>query len=58
VVTPRSSTVAGLVMQRLSRLARIGDRVELANVRVEVEVVVGARIKSVLVSLERGGNPR
>ncbi|MEY4820488.1 MAG: Transporter associated domain, partial [Planctomycetota bacterium] len=52
------STVAGLVMQRLSRLARIGDRVELANVRVEVEVVVGARIKSVLVSLERGGNPR
>jgi CBS domain containing-hemolysin-like protein len=50
-VSPRSSTVAGLVMQRLSRLARPGDRVELANIRIEVEAVSGARIKSVLVSL-------
>ncbi len=53
VVSPRSSTVAGIVMQRLSRLARVGDRVELANVRMEVEAVMGVRIKSVLVSLER-----
>jgi CBS domain containing-hemolysin-like protein len=51
VVSPRASTVAGLVMQRLSRLARAGDRVDLANVRIEVESVAGARILSVLVSL-------
>jgi CBS domain containing-hemolysin-like protein len=54
-VLPRSSTVAGLVMQRLSRLARAGDRVELANIRIEVESVEGARIRSVLVSLGAGG---
>jgi CBS domain containing-hemolysin-like protein len=53
-VSPRSSTVAGLVMQRLSRLARAGDRVELANLRIEVESVEGARIRSVLVSLGSG----
>jgi len=56
VVSPRSSTVAGLVMERLSRLARAGDRVEIANLVLEVEAVAGARIVSVLVSLqgERG----
>jgi CBS domain containing-hemolysin-like protein len=56
-VSPRSSTVAGLVMQRLSRLARAGDRVELANLRIEVESVEGARIRSVLVSLGSGARP-
>ncbi|MFM7052488.1 MAG: transporter associated domain-containing protein [Planctomycetota bacterium] len=55
VVSPRASTVAGLVMQRLSRLARAGDRVEIGNLRLEVEAVAGARIESVLVSLVRGG---
>ena len=53
VVSPRSSTVAGVVLQRLSRLARAGDKVDLANVRMEVEKVEGARIRSVLVSLQR-----
>jgi CBS domain containing-hemolysin-like protein len=55
VVSPRASTVAGLVMQRLSRLARVGDRVEFANLRIEVESVAGVRIKSVLVSLSQEG---
>ena len=55
VVSPRSSTVAGLIMQRLSRLARAGDRVEIANLVLEVESVAGARIVSVLVSLRVGG---
>jgi CBS domain containing-hemolysin-like protein len=54
VVSPRASTVAGLVMQRLSRVARAGDRVEVANLVIEVEAVSGSRIESVLVSL-RGG---
>jgi putative hemolysin len=51
VVSPRASTVAGLVLQQLSRLARVGDRVQIANLRLEVESVEGARIRSVLVSL-------
>ena len=56
VVSQRASTVAGLVMQRLSRIARIGDRVELGNMVIEVEAVSGARIESVLVSLRREGS--
>ena len=55
VVSPRASTVAGLVMQRLSRVARPGDRVEVGNIIVEVEAVLGARIESVLVSLRDEG---
>jgi len=54
-VSPRSSTVAGLVLERLSRLARVGDKVDIANIRIEVEHVAGVRIKSVLVSLKQGG---
>lgn len=58
VVSPRASTVAGLVMQRLSRVARPGDRVEVGNIIVEVEAVLGARIESVLVSLrDEGARP-
>ncbi|MFZ9915509.1 MAG: transporter associated domain-containing protein [Phycisphaerales bacterium] len=52
VVSARASTVAGLVMQRLSRIARPGDRVDIGNLRLEVEAVDGARIESVIVSLE------
>ncbi len=52
VVSPRASTVAGLVMQRLSRLARPGDTVDLANLRLSVEEVDGARIRTVRVSLQ------
>jgi putative hemolysin len=55
-VSQRSSTVAGVVMQRLSRLARAGDKVELGNIRIEVEAVEGARIRSVLVSLRKVGD--
>jgi len=54
VVSPRASTVAGLVMQRLSRIARAGDAVEIGNLRIAVETVEGARVKTVLVSLVEG----
>ena len=57
IVSPRASTVAGLVMQRLSRIARAGDRVEIGNIRIAVESVEGVRIKTVLVSLAEGGAP-
>ena len=53
IVSPRASTVAGLVMQRLSRLARPGDSVDVANLRLSVEEVDGARIRTVRVSLQR-----
>jgi CBS domain containing-hemolysin-like protein len=55
VVSPRSSTVAGLVMQRLARVARPGDRVDVGNIVLEVESVSGARIESVLVALRGEG---
>ncbi len=58
VISPRASTVAGLVMQRLARLARVGDAVDIANIRVEVESIEGARITSVLVSLRTAEDPR
>jgi len=57
VVSPRASTVAGLVMQRLSRIARPGDRVDIGNLRLEVEAIDGARIESVIVSLDGKGTP-
>jgi CBS domain containing-hemolysin-like protein len=38
-------------MQRLARLARVGDAVDIANIHVEVEAMHGARVTSVLVSL-------
>ena len=53
IVSPRASTVAGLVMQRLSRLARPGDSVDVANLRLSVEEVDGARIRTVRVSLQK-----
>ncbi len=46
----RTSTVAGLVLDRLSRVPREGDRVQLGNVSLEVESMDGARVESVLVS--------
>ncbi|MSR41752.1 MAG: DUF21 domain-containing protein [Phycisphaerales bacterium] len=48
----RTSTVAGLVLERLTRLPRVGDRVQLGNVSLEVELMDGARVESVLVSQE------
>ena len=51
IVSPRASTVAGLVLERLSRLARQGDSVEVANLRIEVERCEGVRIRSVVVSM-------
>ncbi len=56
-VSPRSSTVAGVVLQRLSRLAKVGDRVRISNLEMTVESVDGARIRSVIVALVDRGRP-
>ena len=48
----RTSTVAGLVLDRLTRVPRVGDRIQLGNVLLEVESMDGARVETVLVSQE------
>ncbi len=50
----RTSTVAGLVLNHLTRVPQQGDRVRLGNVLLEVESMDGARVESVLVSQEGG----
>ncbi len=48
----RTSTVAGVVLDRLTRVPRVGDRVQLGNVLLEVEAMDGARVETLLVSQE------
>ncbi|MDZ4832083.1 MAG: hemolysin family protein [Phycisphaerae bacterium] len=47
-----ASTLGGLVLERLGRPAVTGDVVTLANVRLQVDSVVGMRVRRVLVRLE------
>jgi putative hemolysin len=46
-------TVAGLVIERLGRLARAGDRVELPGMEIEIVDMDGRRIDKLLVTLAR-----
>jgi CBS domain containing-hemolysin-like protein len=57
LVSPRVSTLGGLITSRLGRAARPRDVIGLGNVRLEVEVVDRARIASAIVELveENGG---
>ncbi|MBL9148444.1 MAG: HlyC/CorC family transporter [Phycisphaerae bacterium] len=57
LATTSASTLGGLVLERLGRPAVKGDVVTLANLRLEVEDVVGMRVRRVRVRLEedRGG---
>lgn len=52
--TPGASTVGGLVMARLGRVAAVGDTVALGAVRLTVEAVDGHRIQTVRVELGAG----
>ena len=45
----RSATVAGLVMERMARLPKSGDTLEIEGVKVEVERVERRAIRSILV---------
>jgi len=49
----RSQTVAGLVLDRLRRLPRVGDSVGLGAFRIEVVDMDGWRIDKVLISLSQ-----
>ncbi|MHC4992091.1 MAG: transporter associated domain-containing protein [Planctomycetota bacterium] len=40
-----------MIMQKLGRAPRVGDRVDLGNVRLEVEQIEGARVASAMITL-------
>ncbi|MEM1209092.1 MAG: hemolysin family protein [Planctomycetota bacterium] len=50
-LTGAVSTVSGLVTALLGRVPRVGDRVEVGNVSLEVEAMEGLRIDTVLAEL-------
>ncbi|USN99459.1 MAG: DUF21 domain-containing protein [Phycisphaeraceae bacterium] len=47
----RASTIGGIVIDRLGRLPKVGDSVEIGSLRVRVESVTGRRIDGLLVEL-------
>ncbi len=56
-VLARSGTVGGLVLDRLGRLAEVGDEVAVGHATLRVEAVHGRRIESVDVRIDRGDAP-
>ncbi|MFQ5719433.1 MAG: hemolysin family protein [Acidobacteriota bacterium] len=55
LVAKEARTLGGLIMESLNRVARPGDRVDLASCRLVVERVHGRHIETVLVEPLRGG---
>ena len=51
LVSPRVATLGGLIASRLGRAPRVGDEVDLGNVRLEVEAVERARVVTAIVTL-------
>ncbi|MEX1016673.1 MAG: hemolysin family protein [Phycisphaeraceae bacterium] len=49
------STVGGLVMARLGRVPKVGDRTSVGNVQITVERMAGRRVDSVLIELRGPG---
>jgi len=50
---PRVTTVGGLVIASLGRLAQTGDRVRIGTISLEVQAVKGQAIQRVMVSLDK-----
>lgn len=50
-INPRVSTVAGLILDRLGRVPRVGDEVQIRNVRLRVERMRGRVIEQVGVAV-------
>lgn len=57
LVSPQVTTLGGLIVARLGRAPRVGDCVELGNVRLEVERIDRARVLAVIVTLLAAGEP-
>ena len=45
------NTIGGLVMARLGRVARVGDRTKISNLAIEVESMAGNRIETLVLQL-------
>ncbi len=54
LVSPQVATLGGFVVARLGRAPQVGDRVELGNVRLQVEQIDRARVLSIIVTLLEG----
>ena len=47
------STIGGLVTANLGRMAKVGDRIALGNLLIEVEAIKGWRIEHLLLHLQK-----
>ena len=54
LISPQVATLGGFIVARLGRAPQVGDRVELGNVRLEVEQIDRARVLSIIVTLLEG----
>jgi CBS domain containing-hemolysin-like protein len=54
LVSPQVATLGGFIVARLGRAPQVGDRVELGNVRLQVEQIDRARVLSIIVTLLAG----
>ena len=52
------TTIAGLVLGRLERMARLGDTIEVDGLRLRVEALDGLRIARLVLTNERAGEDR
>jgi CBS domain containing-hemolysin-like protein len=50
-----AATMGGLVAARLGRIPSVGDRVDLGNLRIEVDTMEEYRVATVIVSLQHAG---
>ena len=57
LVSPQVATLGGLILAKLGRAPRVGDHVELGNVRLEVERIDRSRVLSVIVTLLAAAGP-
>lgn len=54
---PDYDTIAGFVLGRLGRMARVGDAVSVDGARIRVEAMDGHRIDRVSMTVDRGNKP-
>ncbi len=54
LVSPQVATLGGFIVARLGRAPQVDDRVELGNVRLQVEQIDRARVLSIIVTLLDG----
>ncbi len=58
LISGHVATLGGLILARLGRAPRVGDHIELGNVRLDVERIDRSRVLSVIVTLLAGAGPQ